>query len=154
MQPGECGPYEPLAGAVFGFVRAIGQPESRFDAATQASSLRSLGTDERMEILVSDETTEIEKSGVGPIRGYEKIRRTRARFQTRGQESAGGVRQICSACRNFGSECDGCLRSAPLGVAAIEAVFDEDHDVAETGSADRRHTGTREMIGDKRNENR
>src|ERR1700693_1287904 len=146
MQPGECGPYEPLAGNVLGFVGAIGQPESRFDGAAEASGLRSLGTDERMEILVSDEAAEMEESGVRPIRGYEQICGTRTGLQTRGQQSAGGVRQICSARGNFESECDRCLRSASLRVAAIEAVFDEDHGVAETCSTDGRLTRAGEMI--------
>ena len=73
VQPRQNGSDEPFTGHVLRFIRSVGQPEARFNVAAEASCLRSLCSQERVKILVSNKTLYIEESGVGPIRSYKEI---------------------------------------------------------------------------------
>src|SRR5689334_23396398 len=73
MQPGDDRSDEPFARTVLSFVGTIGDPESRFEIAAQASSLNSLRADEGMEILVGYEAPDIEQAGIGPVRAEKQV---------------------------------------------------------------------------------
>src|SRR6267378_2581837 len=85
-----------------------------------------------MEILVGHKPPEIEEPGVSPIHCHKEIGGARTGLQTRRQPYSARVRQIRSACRNFGPERHGCLRGASFGIPAVEAVLYERHCIAKT----------------------
>jgi len=88
-----------------------------------------------MEILVGDKTPEIEEPGVSPIHCHKRNRWS----PNRAADSQAAVFRLCQAnpfaCRNFGADRHGCLRSATFGIPAVEAVFYEHHCIAKTCTA-------------------
>jgi hypothetical protein len=107
MQPGERGSDEPFTGRIFRFIGPVRKPETRFEVTPEASCLRTLRTQELMEILIRYEPLEVEKTGVSPIRCHKPIGRTRAGLQTRREQISICGGQVCAPCWNLGAERDG-----------------------------------------------
>jgi hypothetical protein len=107
-----------------------------------------------MEILVSHQSPEVEKSRVSPVRCQEQVGRTRAGLQTWRQPKGISVGQACTPCRNLGAERDRCLCSSSRRISPVEAILYEHHGIAKSSSPNcwcGRHL---EVIGDDRKENR
>ena len=76
VQPSQDGADEPFTGSRSLIRKAGKTARSAIRVAAEASRLRSLRAQEGVKILVSDQTLEVEKSGVSPIRCEKEIGRT------------------------------------------------------------------------------
>src|SRR5215475_2488672 len=75
VQPSEHRTDEPFASHISRFIRPIGKPEPRLEVTAKTSSLRALGAEKTMEILIGDQSPDPEQPGVCPIRCPEQISR-------------------------------------------------------------------------------
>src|SRR5581483_687746 len=88
MQPDEHRSDEPFATAVLGFIWAIGEPEAGLETVAQPGCLRSVRANQRMKILVRNQTSAIEQARVRPVHGRKQISGARSWLKAHRQHSA------------------------------------------------------------------